>query len=227
MDNYGYTAENFLSQLPLVLADDRRIYALSTAIANALAARLSELREAEIYTRIDELPEGVLDILAYDFKVDWYDYDYTVEAKRNLIKTNYFVHRRLGTCGAVLTAVQAIYPRSGIEEWFDYGGQPYHFRLALESASPVIPFATDSLLMAVDRYKSLRSHLDGIVFRCSVAVGFSIRQGHVHYWGRIAGTSPQRARQGEIMPGNIEVSPSANGITYGTRLCGTTPGGFL
>ena len=36
-----------------------------------------------IYTRIDELPEWLLDILARDFAVDWYDRSYTLEEKKN------------------------------------------------------------------------------------------------------------------------------------------------
>ena len=49
--------------------------ALATSIADVLAARPEEIRKIQIYTLIDELPEELLDILAYDFKVDWWDAD--------------------------------------------------------------------------------------------------------------------------------------------------------
>ena len=73
MNDHGYTAANFLAQLPKVLANDSRMNALAAAIANALVTHLGDLEEEKIYTRIDELPEDVLDILAHDFKIDWYD----------------------------------------------------------------------------------------------------------------------------------------------------------
>lgn len=228
MNDHGYTAANFLAQLPKVLANDSRMNALATAIANALVTHLGDLEEEKIYTRIDELPEDVLDILAHDFKIDWYDYDYPIAAKRNLIKTNYYVHRHLGTVGAVQEAVQAIYPNSAVEEWFDYSGSPYHFRLALESALPVIPFSVEALLTAVYRYKSLRSHLDEIIFRCTLIVGISVKTGYVPYWGRITGTYPARAVQGDMHLAELEVNTTTtDSLTYGVRMCGTVPGGLF
>ena len=120
MSDHGYSVANILDQLPRVLAEDRRMAALATAIARALMTHLEETPLAEIYTRIDELPEAVLDILAYDFKIDWYDYNYPVEAKRNLIKTNYYVHRHLGTIGA-----------SGQNQFFPTLGTTYHVAFVL------------------------------------------------------------------------------------------------
>ena len=227
MSDHGYTESNFLSQLPRVIAGDKNLLALATAIARALVTHLNDLPEEEIYTRIDQLPEGVLDILAYDFKVDWYDFDFPVEAKRNLIKTNYYVHRHLGTAGAVKEAIRAIYPDSDVEEWFDYGGDPYKFRVALNSGAPIIPVSNTDILKAVYTYKSLRSHLEAIIYRTTVNVGIRIVTGYVKYWGRICGTYPERAVQGEIASGTIVAGTSNGGLAYSARLCGTVPGGLF
>ena len=227
MSDHGYSVANILNQLPRVLAEDKRMAALATAIARALMAHLEEIPFAEIYTRIDELPEAVLDILAYDFKIDWYDYNYPIEAKRNLIKTNYYVHRHLGTIGAVKEAIRSIYPNSEVEEWFDYNGQPFFFRVALNSSAPIIPVSTADILKAVRIYKSTRSHLEAIVYLTTVVIGIAITTGYVKYWSRLCGTYPDRAVQGEIVSGNIVASTSNGGIVYSTRMCGTTPGGLL
>lgn len=214
MSNHGYTADNFMSQLPRVLAEDTRMNALARAITNALMTHLAEIEEAEIYTRIDDLPEAVLDILASDFKIDWYNFDYPVEAKRNLVKTNYYVHRHMGTTGAVKEAIQSVYPRSDVEEWFDYAGQPYHFRIALESDFPILPVSNTAILKAVYTYKSLRSHLDAIVYRSTVDVGIRVTTGWVAYWGRITGTYPDRARLGEILAAMIQLGTHPEGLVY-------------
>ena len=50
--------------------------ALASSISGVLAARPVEIDLLRIYTQIDSLPEGLLDILAYDFKIDWYDPTY-------------------------------------------------------------------------------------------------------------------------------------------------------
>lgn len=227
MSDHGYSVDNILAQLPRVLAEDKRMAALATVIARALVSDLDALPLAQIYTRIDLLPEDLLDILATDFKIDWYDYDYPVEAKRNLIKTSFYVHRHLGTVGAVREAIRAIYPYSDIEEWFDYGGDPFTFLVALNSGSSIIPVSQAEILKAVQIYKSLRSHLEAIVYRTTVNIGIAIKTGYVKYWGRLCGTYPARAVQGEIASGNIVANTSFGGIAYSTRMCGTVPGGII
>lgn len=114
------TAEEFLRALPPVLRNDRRMMALGQVVAEELSDRMSEIEKAAIYPRIDELDEALLDILAYDFKVDWYGYDYPLETKRALLKSSFYIHRHLGTKGAVEAAIQSVYPKSIVEEWFDY-----------------------------------------------------------------------------------------------------------
>ncbi len=73
MSNHGITAENLLASLPDALKQDPNMYALASSIADILAARLNEIQDIEIYARIDALPSRLLDILAHDFKVDWWD----------------------------------------------------------------------------------------------------------------------------------------------------------
>ena len=82
-----------------------------------------------IYANINELSETWFDVLAYDLHVDWYDYDYPIEAKRAIIRDSVRVHQKLGTKAAVEMALGGIHPKSEIEEWFDYGGKPYRFRI--------------------------------------------------------------------------------------------------
>ena len=123
------TAEEFLRALPPVLRNNSRMIALGQVVAEELSDRMSEIEKAAIYPRIDELDETLLDILAYDFKVDWYGYDYPLETKRALLKSSFYIHRHLGTKGAVEAAIQSVYPKSIVEEWFDYveGRQPLYF----------------------------------------------------------------------------------------------------
>ena len=111
------TKETLLLALPSVLQEDPYLSALAESVAGVLEERAAETDVIRIYPEIDRLPADLLDILANDYKVDWSNYDYPVEAKRNLIKTAWYVHRSLGTTGAVLAAVQAVYPYSAVEEW--------------------------------------------------------------------------------------------------------------
>ena len=110
MSNHGLTADNMMQQFPIALQKDPKTVALGQAIAKVMESRQDEIDSLRIYTRIDELPEWLLDILARDFAVDWYDRSYTLEEKRKTIKDSFYVHRHRGTKAAVERAISAIYP---------------------------------------------------------------------------------------------------------------------
>ncbi len=162
--DHSYTASNFLRQLPRVLAEDARMYALATAIANALAVRLTELREAEIYPRLDELPERLLDLLAADFAVDWWDSTWSREHKVQSLKESWRVHRLLGTPAAVEMAVQAAFGSGEVEEWTEYGGEPNHFRITGMHMA-VTGAALTRFRRLLDLVKRESSALDRIIVR--------------------------------------------------------------
>ena len=164
-DAYGITKDNLLHVIPDILLSNENLRALATAVADALAARPEEIDTLRIYSRIDELPAELLDILAVDFKVDWWDPDYTLDEKRRTLKDSWAVHRILGTKGAVILGISSIYPGTQVEEWFEYGGQPAHFKLIVDA----VHFSLDQtkhqrVLDRVGFYKNLRSHLDGVVY---------------------------------------------------------------
>lgn len=165
---YGITTENLLFTLPQALKSDPDMVALATVIADLLTAHLDDIERAGIYARIDRLPEDLLDILAYDFKVDWWDGDYTLAQKRQTLKDNWRVHRILGTKAAVETAIAAIYPDTKVMEWFEYGGEPYHFRLLADTTYEHIDADKHRrVLERVAFYKNLRSVFDGIEYYAS------------------------------------------------------------
>ena len=163
--NNGITRENLLWTLPYALQQDKNKLALATVIADELTALYRDNRLIALYTRIDELDEALLDILAKDFLVSWYLYDGTVEEKRAQIKSCFYVHRRLGTKSAVETAISAIYPDTKVSEWFEYGGDPYHFRLLVDATYENVDQEKHRrVLERIEFYKNLRSVLDGIEY---------------------------------------------------------------
>ena len=164
--NHGLTKENLLASFPIALQDDASAAALGDITARLLARRPDEIGQLRIYPVIDQLPERLLDILAYDYKVDWWDPDYTLEEKRRTLKDSWRVHKMLGTKAAVETAIRAIYPQTEVQEWFEYeDGKPYHFKLSIDLTDT---FGDETrpwrVLERVNFYKSLRSHMDEIVF---------------------------------------------------------------
>ena len=144
----GITKENLLLIVPPALTRDPAMMARAAADAEAMAARMAEIDRVRIISNIDGLDETVLDILARDFKVDWWDPEYSIEEKRRTLKGSWRVHKILGTKAAVETAIRAIYPQATVKEWFEYGGKPYSFRIYLDMTGEVwsmgIPAAADA-----------------------------------------------------------------------------------
>ena len=160
----GITKGNLLHTAPAVLVNDKSMNPMVDTLADALAKLSASCRMATIYPRIDELPEDLLDILAKDFKVDWYDFNYPVSTKRKVLKDSFFVHRHLGTRAAVEKAISDVWPDSKLEEWFEYGGEPYYFRVVNITAAHVDEDVIRKVLRAIYATKNERSWLEGLNF---------------------------------------------------------------
>lgn len=222
---------DFTRSLPPSLKNDPDMLALARAIAEQLQDTAQQIKKNIIYARIDELDEQTLDILAYDLHVDWYDYSYPIDVKRRTIKDSVKVHRRLGTKYAVETALGAVFPGTRVEEWFEYGGDPYTFRVKIGAGDGVTAQQQAAVLERVRFYKNLRSHLETISYqmeqRTTVHVaGFHAIGTRVEVWPYLADNLTEQAT---IFTGavatfatRIEVEPSlVNFITSkGTMLFG-------
>ena len=178
-------ADNFMLSLPAVLAEDENLNALARSISLTLESRIREIERINIYARIDELPEDLLDILAYDFKVDWWDYSLTLREKRETLKQSWYVHRHMATPSAVTAALSAIYSETECTEWFEYGGEPGHFRVA--SPNPTINNERlNEFLNLLNKVKRASAKLDGIVItltgQMSTYAGVALHEtGHERY----------------------------------------------
>lgn len=177
---YGLTASNFLRTLPTVLQNDTNMQALAAAIAAELELLAGDIRLAQIYTRIDELDETMLDALAADFKVDWWRPDATLEEKRYALKVSWYVHKHLGTKSAIETAVADYLGTGKVEEWFEYGGEPHHFRVASENNTAIITNydAFMAVLEVVQRRSSVLEHITALLHHTqNLYIGTALRVG--------------------------------------------------
>ncbi len=158
---------DYLRSLPDVLKNDVNISILAKIIADELQKNIKYSDLCIIYPRINELNDDILDILAYDLHVDWYDTTYTTEEKRAIIKNSFKVHKYQGTKYAVETALRDIYPNTNIEEWFSYGGEPYHFKVVIKDPVGDVE-KQNEVIKKVVNYKNLRSKIDEIIYEPTV-----------------------------------------------------------
>lgn len=67
--------------VPRVVAGQDWVRALSEAVGVLHERTLRYIDDSQIYTSLDTATEPVLDALAINWKVDWYDTGYSVEQK--------------------------------------------------------------------------------------------------------------------------------------------------
>ena len=119
---------------------------------------------ALIYARIDELAENVVDNLAVQLHVDFYDYTLPVAKKRALVKQSIAWHQIKGTKAAVEQVIQTVFNQGHVQEWFEYGGDPYHFRVDVIESDDIDAATIGQVVKAINSTKNVRSWLDGIGF---------------------------------------------------------------
>lgn len=160
---------DFMMKFPPALQKDESMLALGKLIAEELHITANSMKKNKIYANIDELAETWLDVLAYDLHIDWYDYDYPVDIKRKLIKSSVKIHQKSGTRYAVQSVLQDVYRTAKVEEWFEYGGQPYTFRIAVDIGNEGLSEDTSrEIAEKMQFYKNLRSHCEGVFYTISI-----------------------------------------------------------
>ncbi|MBB5148666.1 MULTISPECIES: phage tail protein I [Ureibacillus] len=109
------------------------------------------------------LPEELIDYLAYEKHVDFYE-DLTFEEKCNVVRNAIEMHRKNGTKYALNRIFDMLNLRGVINEWFEYNGDPYYFRVEiLEVSQRGLNQETIELLeRLVKTYKNNRSWIEVI-----------------------------------------------------------------
>lgn len=161
MSRYVNNGRDLLGAFPYSLARDDDKEKLAESIAGDLAGIVADTAKAVIFPNIDILPEALLDTLAQDLKIDWYDTDSPVEYKRNTVKECILVHKYKGTKYAVETALHSMFASAEVQEWFEYSGEPFHFKVVVYGSTSSGLKKLNSKLMYA---KNLRSVLDMVEF---------------------------------------------------------------
>lgn len=115
---------------------------------------------------VDNIDSSVLPHLAEQFHVmgneGWLQVK-TDEEKRRLIKEAINIHRYKGTKYSILKVLEMLNLEGKVKEWFEYAGQPYHFKVEAGFANRGADEAIVSRLRdLVLEYKNERSFLESL-----------------------------------------------------------------
>lgn len=115
--------------LPEYFTGMPEVQALSCAISNALYNLIEYCKSTSVYSEIDAANSQVLDMLATELDAQYYDTELDINAKRQIVKKALIWHMSAGTPSAVEELITAVFGEGTIEEWFEYGDDPYFFKI--------------------------------------------------------------------------------------------------
>ncbi len=116
--------------IPPYFQDDVTVIGLCAAADYILSQLYEHVLRMDFSTRLNVLSETDLDYIADAERIVWYDKSSTKEVKINVIKNAEKVFYTLGTVAAVESVMNDIFGECEIKEWFDYTGDPYHFKIS-------------------------------------------------------------------------------------------------
>ena len=155
---------SLLEILPESIRGDPQMQAAAQAFDKELQAVTEDTKENLLISRIDELPESVLDLLAWQWHVDFYQpLGLDIETKRRLIRESIAWHRIKGTPAAVEKVLAAAFANAHVEEWYEYGGEPGYFRVTIEDVT-TDPEKQKNIRAAIYSAKNERSWLDVLLY---------------------------------------------------------------
>ena len=193
---------SLLDILPENLLADAQIYAAARALDDELQKVTAATRDALILPRIDELSEEVIDLLAWQWSVDFFDELKSLADKRNAVKQSIAMHRIKGTLRAVELALHMVYTSGEVSEWFEYGGQPYYFRVRFIEPESICTEDVDRVIRIINAVKNTRSWLESIGFTRHVPMG--LYHGAAVSTNRTYRILPQRPRDVTIHSGTYQ-----------------------
>lgn len=188
--------------LPPNLLADEQINAAAQALDDELQKVTAAIRETLILPRIDELPEAVVDLLAWQLHVDFYDELKSLAEKRNAVKQSIAMHRIKGTRMAVELALHMVYESGEVREWFEYGGRPYYFRVRFIRPETIRTEDVDRVIRIIYAVKNTRSRLESIGFTRPVRIG--MYHGAAVSTNRMYRIMPPRPRNSIIHSGTYQ-----------------------
>lgn len=146
--------------LPDYLSSNAEVQAISYAISQAIKRLIDYCSNIGVYAVIDTLPAYALDMLAVELDTQYYDTSFSVEVKRELIKNTLVWYLKAGTPSAVAELIAAVFGEGEVQEWFEYGDQPYFFKI--ETNATMTPEIDAQFKKMLERVKNARSHIRAI-----------------------------------------------------------------
>lgn len=136
------------------------------ALGHAINLQIREIiecaRATSVICNIDHINnEKILDLLAFEIKVPFYDENFNVDTKKEVIKKSILLQKLAGTDYAIETMLKEIIGGGTVIPWYEYGGEPGYFKIEAENQGASEDIQTE-LLEIINNVKRKSAWLDGV-----------------------------------------------------------------
>lgn len=217
--------------LPKTLAEQPWVQALAEASRKMRRRVMAYADRTRLFCDIDEASEEALDALAVELQTPLYRNDYPLTVKRQIVKNSMLYYIRSGTRGAVEELLADIYQGAEVEEWFEYGGKPNYFRVAIDISRTTVPVAEmapaelESWLYSVKRASSALESLSYMI-RHAITIGCKVEaflQSPPECGTLECGTYPEASTLGWSAGAWLQIAGRADAYLVSPPECGTVP----
>lgn len=217
--------------LPKTLAEQPWVQALAEASRKMRRRVMAYADRTRLFCDIDEASEEALDALAVELQTPLYKNDYPLTVKRQIVKNSMLYYIRSGTRGAVEELLADIYQGAAVEEWFEYGGEPNYFRVAIDISRTTVPVAEmapaelESWLYSVKRASSALESLSYMI-RHAITIGCKVEaflQSPPECGTLECGTYPEASTLGWSAGAWLQIAGRADAYLVSPPECGTVP----
>ena len=182
--------------------DKENVQEVAKVVDDTLLSFDKTIAEVLIYPAIDMLGSELINTLAIQMHCDFYDDTLPLDVRRNLVKNSIAWHRIKGTPAAVEQMIQTVYQTGVVEEWFDYGGEPFFFKVNLGD-SQITTQKIKNLIKMINVSKNVRSWIEVLRFSKSIDI--------TRYLGCFADVH----KKYEIIPGIVQGGDISSSIFIG------------
>lgn len=176
MENMMLPDCRFENMLPMWMREDSANKSIAEAVNIMVTEYVKKIESLKKWTNIDEMQEEFLDQMAWELNISWYRYDANVVQKRHIIKNAKKIHQKLGTKWAMEQVLSIYFDESTVLEWWQYGGEPGHFKIQTFNTATVNRDAECFLtvLNDVKRYSQVLDNIE-IISKSSMEIKYVIK----------------------------------------------------
>ena len=157
------SGSRFTDIMPDNLASQVETQAFAYAVGRQIEKLCAYSDAARTYAAIATMQEWLLDYMAVELRTPSYDENYSLKTKRALIQGSLLFYTQMGTPAAVNRIIETIFETGYIEEWYEYDGDPHHFRAYVGDGGEVGPGELEEFRRVLSSVKRLSSWLDDII----------------------------------------------------------------